>query len=87
VKRWWPRLRLERPNVVYVHLQEVAHGMVVRDEVLPFWVGHDSLRLTAHEPSGWPRVLLLRMYEQDPRTHGYPDPRPTQVLVGAPEVN
>lgn len=81
---WQPR----PGDIVHVRLEEVAYGLVVKDDVLPFWVGHDSLHLTAHDPDGHPRHLLLRIYPRDPVEYGYPRAeRPAQSLVGAPEVN
>lgn len=75
-------------DIVWVRLEEVAYGLVVKEEVMPFWVGHDSLHLTAVDPTGAPRHLLLRAYSQDPHQHGYPrSERPAPVLIGAPEVN
>lgn len=81
---WQPR----PGDIVWVRLEELAYGLVVREDVMSFWVGHDSLALTAHDSDGHPRHLLLRMYAQDPQEHGYPrSERPAQLLVGVPEVN
>jgi hypothetical protein len=83
-----PQPRPQPGQTVYVRLEEVAYGLVVREDVMSFWVGHDSLHLTAYDPDGHPRHLLLRMYPRDPQQHGYPKTeRPAQLLVGAAEVN
>lgn len=85
------KVRRRRPqpgDTVWVRLEEVAYGLVVRDEVMPFWVGHDSLHLSAVDPDGVTRHLLLRMYPRDPQQHGYPRAeRPAPVMVGAAEIN
>lgn len=83
-----PQPRPQPGETVWVRLEEVAYGLVVREDAMPFWVGHDSLHLTAVDPDGVTRHLLLRMYPRDPQEHGYPKAeRPAQLLVGAAEVN